>query len=341
MRVQSTVHWLMSLTWLTVLAVLLVPSAVEGADATLEPNEQSVRIDCGDLSVTFRDNSESPATLSGVQSLFNVKDAPGIDAYDPDGRGSSAGLNFEHIISGHESEHNKFTPRNGSYALRRLSEGRSVRLVRKAEDGPWRMASTFTYTVTEPHYVDFEFRCVPEDAAMFGERGWASFFFANYMNEVTDTALHFRGVIEEGGEEQWIRADAPPGHVDWNTGGTYRHLDASPLTSDENVTFRLNTWSYDWPRFTEPFYYGLADHGMTLILMFDRAHTTEDEMRMSLFKFKVNDTQKRPAWDFQYVIHKVEIGKQYGFRGRLVWKKFINPENCRAEYLSWTKQVSR
>ncbi len=305
------------------------------ADDQWGPAVPSVQLEGGDLSVLFQDNSQSPGVLSGVQSLFNMKEAPGFDAYDPDGLGSSAGLNFEHIISGHESEHNKFTPRRGTYTLHRSEDGPSVRLVRLAKDSPWRMASTLTYTVVEPHFIDFEFRCTPEDASLFGERGWALNFFANYMHEVRDTALHFRGVAEDGGEETWIRADAPPGNVDWNSGGTYRHLEAQPLAADDDVTFRLNTWSYDWPRFTEPFYYGLAEHEMTLILMFDRAHTAEDELRLSLFKFKVNETRKRPAWDFQYVVHKVEAGREYGFRGRLVWKKFVSPDDCRQEYLTW------
>ncbi len=325
----------MHLCRLTFWAALLGPATFVVADDSLGPPVESVRRDVGNLSVLFRDNSQSPGVLSGVQSLFNVKDAPGFDAYDPEGRGSSAGLNFEHIISGHESEHNKFTPRKGAYTLHPFPDGRSVKLVRRAEDSPWRMASTLTYTIVEPHFIDFDFRCTPQAASLFGERGWGLMFFANYMHEVTDTALHFRGVAEQGGEERWIRADAPPGHADWNTGGTWRHLDAAPLTSDDDVTFRLNSWSYDWPRFTEPFYYGLAEHDMTLILMFDRTHSAEDEVRLSLFKFKVNETQKRPAWDFQYVIHKVESGRESGFRGRLVWKKFVSPDDCRREYVTW------
>src|SRR3954467_13270234 len=37
-------------------------------------------------------------------------------------------------------------------------------------------------------------------------------FFADYMNDVAHVAIHFRGVTAEGGVEQWISADAPPGH---------------------------------------------------------------------------------------------------------------------------------
>ena len=68
---------------------------------------------------------------------------------------------------------------------------------------------------------------------------------------------------------------------------------------------------------------------MTLIMMFDRTATPSDEIRFSLFKFKLAKFP-RPACDWQYVIHHVEPGQEYGFRARLVWKKFVSADDCRA-----------
>ena len=266
--------------------------------------------------------------------MFNIKHAAGFDAFDPDTRGASAGLNFEHIISGHENPNNKFTPRHGRYTLHKLPDGKSVMLVRRAEDCPWKVASTLEYVVNEPHYIDFTFRCTPQDASLFGSRGYAVFFFANYMNDVEDVSLHFRGHESPHGKEVWIAADAPKGHPDWNGGGNYRALTADDLAYDDDVQFRLNTWSYDWPRIAKPFYYGRAGRGMTLILMFDRLHSDRDQIRFSLYKFKL-PKHPRPAWDFQYVINRVESGAEYGFRGRLVWKKFVSAEDCLNEYERW------
>ena len=79
---------------------------------------------------------------------------------------------------------------------------------------------------------------------------------------------------------------------------------------------------------------------MTFILMFDRAYSADDEIRFSLFKFKV-PRRPRPAWDFQYVIHKVLEEHSYGFKGRLVWKKFISPEDCQEEYRRWQAALSK
>ena len=299
-------------------------------------NPLLIRVDA--LSATFRDNSESPRILSGIDSLTHT-DTSDFDAYDPDVVGASAGLNFEHVISGHSNPANSFTPRYGRYSLYENPDHRSATLVRKAEDGPWGLSSKFTYTVKEPHYVDFEFRGEALVPKRFGQRGYSVLFFANYMNDVLDPAIHFRGIEAQGGEEKWIRASAPSGHRDYNHGGTYRSAGAVDLEYDPDHNFKLNLWSYDYPRFTLPFYYGRAANGMAFMLMFDRVWTEADEIRFSLFKFKLPE-HPRPAWDFQYVIHRVEAGKTYGFKGRLVWKKFLSKQDCWDEYKRWRRNVS-
>ena len=211
-------------------------------------------------------------------------------------------------------------------------------LERQADYSPWQIASTLKYVVKEPYYIDFTFHCMPRDASLFGRRGYAIFFFANYMNDVDDVSLHFRGHESPNGGEAWVTADAPQGPPDSNGGGNYRALDADDLTYDDDVQFRLNTWSYDWPRIAKPFYYGHARHGMTMILMFDRPYSHRDQIRFSLYKFKL-PKHPRPAWDFQYVINKVESGVDYGFRGRLAWKKFVSAEDCLNEYERWSTSL--
>lgn len=320
------------LSLINILAIFLLAS--NPTRAISEEQRETLTIEAGELRVVFRDNSQSPQVLSGVQSLFNISHAPEYDAFDPEGRGSSAGLNFEHIISGHNNPANKFTPRHGEYTLHQI-DGRTVELRRREEDSPWAVSSTMRYTVTPPHYIDFDFSCTPHDATKFGERNYAIFFWADYMNQVDDVALHFRGVHEAGGEEKWIAGPAPQNHPDYVGGGTYRHLNSKPLEYDYDHNFKLNVWSYDWPRFTEPFYVGRAAHGMMLMLMFDRAYSVNDEIRFSLFKFKVKAESRRPAWDFQYVIHNVEADKEYGYRARLVWKKFVSYADCLQEYETW------
>lgn len=301
---------------------------------------ETLAISEGTLKVTLRDNSQSPKVLSGIASLVNTQDAPGFDAFDPDGKGSAAGLNFEHIISGHKNPNNSFTPRRGKFSLFALPDNRSGVLVRNKEDDPWAMSSSLKYTVTKPNYIDVDFRCVPHDKSLFGKRGYAILFFADYMNDVADVALQFRGVEGAKQDEKWIQADALKGHPDWNQGGTYRSASAADLAYDADHNFKLNSWSYDYPRFTKPFYYGKAAKGMVFILMFNKMLTDEDEIRFSLFKFKLPRVP-RPAWDFQYVIRQMQENKEYGFKARLVWKKFVSPEDCLKEFETWTASLGK
>jgi len=249
-------------------------------------------------------------------------------------------LNFEHIISSHKNQNNKLTPRHGPYRLLSPPDGNSAQLVRETTDDPWAMSSTLKYTVVAPHYIDVDFRCVPHEMALFGKRGYAILFFANYMNDVEEVALNFRGIEGPKQKEKWINADAPRSHADWNQGGTYQSLRADDLDYDADHNFKLNSWSYDYPRFTRPFYFGRAAKGMVFILMFNKMHSDEDEIRFSLFKFKVPRVP-RPAWDFQYVIRNIEENQEYGFKARLVWKKFVSPEDCLKEYETWAASFGK
>jgi hypothetical protein len=86
-----------------------------GSSAEIVPGPplQTLALHNGNLSVLLRDNSFFPGVLSGVDCLFSQKDAPEFDAFDPADRGASAGLNFEHVISGHSNRFNAFSPRRG------------------------------------------------------------------------------------------------------------------------------------------------------------------------------------------------------------------------------------
>ena len=73
---------------------------------------------------------------------------------------------------------------------------------------------------------------------------------------------------------------------------------------------------------------------MCLILMFDKGEEANEEMRFSLFKFKLKQFP-RPAWNFQFLVRELEALKKYGFVGRLVWKRFVSAEDCAMEYEQW------
>ena len=154
-------------------AVLLLASPrIACADDVVRDDDdwtlcETATLERGDLQVVFRDNSQSPRVLSGVDALFS-RHAKGFDAFDPDSAGASAGLNFEHIIAGHSSPDNLFVPRHHRYSLYRSPREPAVRLVRSEKDDPWRLQSTLTYTLGERNSIDLDFRCRAHDAKLFG-----------------------------------------------------------------------------------------------------------------------------------------------------------------------------
>ena len=127
-------------TWAVVATLLLLCGAAHGLLASEELGDPvpTAKVECGDLVAEFLDNAQSPQILSGVDRLIHVQDAPGFDAFDPNDPSGSAGLNFEHIISGHSDPANWFAPRNGPYRLFRRAEPDSVLLWRRHEEDPWR-----------------------------------------------------------------------------------------------------------------------------------------------------------------------------------------------------------
>ena|SRR5438445_8022502 len=91
------------LTTILVMAVALFFHSILAAfsaQGELGEPVQTLTLQRGNISALLRDNALSPGLLSGIDSLFNRVDAPEFDAFDPDDRGASAGLNFEHVICG-------------------------------------------------------------------------------------------------------------------------------------------------------------------------------------------------------------------------------------------------
>src|SRR5882724_6319029 len=116
-----------SLHLIAITLVLQFSSLAFSAQAEQGEPVQTLTLKRGNISVLLRDNALSPGVLSGVDSLFNRVDAPDFDAFDPDDRGASAGLNFEHEICGQSNSFNAFSPRRGRYELFKLSDDHSAK----------------------------------------------------------------------------------------------------------------------------------------------------------------------------------------------------------------------
>jgi hypothetical protein len=252
----------------------------------------------------------------------------------------ATGLNFEHVFNGVAADKaiSMFTPRSDPVELVQTSTN-SVRLHWPADHSSWGTDCELTYTLTDRDAIGLEF-CVTPTQERF-RQGYAAFMWAAYMACARDRKIHFYGV--EGDREGWLAfgEDVDGGFET----GTVSYQGVAPLPYDRDSQ-ALNIVEHPSKHFLKPFYYGLidGDHDLATtndtlayVMMFDQTTT----IRFAMWNF-VRDAAghadpHRPAWDWQFLIQKPVLGRQYRYRARLVICPFVSRENILQIYEEWAK----
>ncbi len=306
----------------------------ESAQAPQPPLGHEILLESPDFTGRLLDNvSNAMHQGSGFNPLC-YRHYPGKPVFRPD----LVGLNFEHIFNGSAADKGicMFTPRKDVCELVSISTS-SASLHWPMEHSSWNMGCSMTYQMASPNAIDIQFEVTPS-ADRF-PLGYAAFMWASYMHRTRERCIHFLG--QEGDRHGWIRfgEDLPQGFET----GTVSFKDVPDLPY-EKETATLNILEHPTKKFTKPFYYGLIDGDndpatqddtLVYIMMFDQSET----IRFALWNF-IRDSNNQPdphspAWDWQFVIHKPEVGKTYGYRARVVIKPFAGREDVEKEYANW------
>ena len=190
-----------------------------------------------------------------------------------------------------------------------------------------------TYQVSAPYYIDHALtftdrRDTRRDGCRFREVSWCC-----YMNCPEDSRLHF---ICDGDWHHYISprhglgANIAPGYVlddeleDWPLKGQWRS------GQPNNRPFH---WDRYERRFDEPFYYGRLGQ-MAMILVFDAPRWLRFFCSPTGGGTSLIPDRSCPAWDFEWVIPEsdYEVGRDYTFRVRLIYKPFLSEDDVLAEY---------
>lgn len=220
-------------------------------------------------------------------------------------------------------DHNMlFEPRNIPMKLSRVSAD-TVEL--HELPGPqWGVETWARFRVRSPRYIDVQFWCIPRQRLAQGK--FLGLFWANYVNAPEDGGYYFLGQKTPDSPVEWIRAYS----MGRNDKATFLP-DQSPVKIDFDPGY--GGWMWNHPsdvHYKYPFFYGIVK-GQTFILMLDH----KENIRFSHSPTGGGGT---PAWDFQFIIPDYQVGKKYGFRARVVVKKFISREDVIQEYERWSKQ---
>ncbi len=298
------------------LAVLHWAPAVMAAGDAADRAELSVP----GLRCVIGGNGAWEAHREGYNGIFLMEsggggDTPFVPAY--------AGWNLEHYFDGRPGQEDRkifFEPRNAPMTFRRV-DAATVEL-HQPETPYWGVESWSRFTLREPHFVDFEFRCTPHKPV---QGGFLGCFWASYINAPEDKSIYF---LREG-----ATLDAPQ----WTQFCTMAHNrdstilpegDAPEMVFPESGTTLYNSIS---PlRRGPPLFYGRRGGSVLIFLFEPSAHIRFSHSPSGGGRTAAGD-DTNPAWDFQYLIPGAEQGKEYGFRARLVCKPWKDRADVVAE----------
>ncbi|MEY4567885.1 MAG: hypothetical protein RLY14_2855 [Planctomycetota bacterium] len=298
-----------------------------GSQDQQENGVHHVELQCGDLTAVIGDNAAHREHRAGYNGVWVLRHreaeksifVPGI-----------AGLNLEHILTGARLSDAAtfFEPRNSPMELKIIDET-SVELFQPATFAS-KVESRTRFTLKPPHYLDMKFTCIPRSDIF--SAGYLALFWASYINAPEDKSMYFLGGL-----------DSQRDH--WTQLSTQFHLDQSTVRhrSDEmDLVFAEDGRDALFKemsrlRFDAPFFYGHFEKLIWLV-MFDRT----DGLRLthSPSGGGGNDLQKtsNPAWDFQFVVQKPTVGREYGFNVRTVLRPRCTREEIVDEFEVWKKE---
>lgn len=280
----------------------------------------------GDLTAVLGDNAAAGDHRAGYNGLWGLTHkTEKTNLFVP----AVAGFNLEHVFDGETLDppgQTKlfFEPRNAPMRLRKLSDREAE--LHQPPTPTFHLESWTRFTFREPDAIDVSFRCKPHQHVF--RRGYVGLFWASYMNAPDDKSMYFRG------PSGWVQHCTPAHDVL----STVRHADDT-----FEMTFAAGHRdclykNFSPLRFREPFFYGLVrDH--VLIVMFDRSDGIRFSHSPSGGGFNKAAETSNPAWDFQFVLPKYEVLREYEFRARLVYRERCPRAAILAEYQKWAKSL--
>jgi len=293
-----------------------------------EPVQQHVaRLQTDKLRVVIADNEAfGPAHRAGYNGVAElVRGSDTRNLFVP----QVAGLNFEHIFSGDAESFgwNIFEPRRAPMRLVQHSPARVE--LRQARTEHWPLRSRLVYEV-HGDAIDFSYAGTPlED--IWKKHGYVGVFFASYIQQPKDMAIHFIGRSRPGTGDtkpRWIK-HLPPKH-----GTTANHRAAfsewdPPL--DEGFNIALVAGASDF-EYLYPFYFGRSGDNV-FVMMFERPSRGAD---LRFAQSPSGGGTGNPAWDFFWLQRDYAVNREFSFRARAVCRKFKDLEEIVQLYEQWS-----
>lgn len=284
----------------------------------------SATFSVGDLTAVIGDNAASGTHRAGYNGLWSLTHkTQDTSLFVP----AVAGMNLEHIYDGETLDAKGetkifFEPRNAKMTFKKVSATEAE--LHQPPTPTFKLESWTTFTLRKPDVIDFAFRCKPTQHVF--KRGYVGLFWASYINAPEDKSMYFLG--KPGWQQHCtpahdtlstavhLKEKFEPTFVAGHRSCLYRHL--SPL------------------KFDLPLFYGLFGKHV-LIVMFDRSEGIRFSHSPSGGGYNAKERTTNPAWDFQFLVPKYDVLKEYGFKARLIYRERCSRAEVVKEYERWRK----
>jgi hypothetical protein len=300
------------------------PGQDKGSQTSLRPEslqpQPVIRWTNGMINAVFVDNTafgeDHRAGYNGIAELTHRSQDSSV--FVP----FYAGFNLEHIFGG-DSLDELFEPRKHPMELFRISENEAM-----LYQSPTPLSGVESQTVfrlTDSHYIDVDFRFIIHNGDFF-QHGYAGLFWASYIHQPRDKKIYFRGRKAGSDSAGWIAA--------YSDRHGYRSTHLGMFEKEEiyfapNFNARLASHFSDY-RFDQSFYYGRF-HNMVLAYMF------KPEKGIRFSQSPTGGGEHNPAWDFQFIVPDFEVGKEYSFQARIMYKAFVGENDVQKEFEAWNR----
>jgi len=255
------------------------------------------------------DDEELPGHRAGYHGLAKLTHrSRSANIFVP----SYSGLNFEHIHDG--TTHPReilFEPRNAPMQLRHV-DAHIVELYQPPTP-TWQLESCLRYELLADGVIELTIECIPRRDVY--RNNYIGLFFASYIHQPESGAIHLHGRRSDQTEDRWHELISPKHgvratHLAITDERRFAHANDFPLT----LVFNRSD-----VRYSRPWYYGVSN-GMALAYVF----RSVDGVRFA--QSPSGGGQGNPAWDFQYFLQPVEVGRRYQLVMRLVYVPFTGRE---------------
>lgn len=302
-------------------------AALVSASARAATAESHTVLRAGDLTAVIGGNAAHEQHRAGYNGVWSLRHARSTrSVFVP----AVAGLNLEHIVSGEHLEDSKtfFEPRNAPMELKRVSDAEAE--LHQPPTPTFQVESWTRFRLLAPHCLDMDFRCRAHRDVF--PRGYLSLFWASYMNAPADKSMYFVGGLGSQ-KDLWTQLC-----TQWhNDQSTVRHrADRFEMTfpaGGRDALFKsLSRLCFDLPLF-----YGHIDD-LVWIVMFDRSEGIRFTHSPSGGGASAEHMTTNPAWDFQFLVPKPEVMRDYGFKVRTVLRPACPRAEILAELSRWKQQ---